>query len=403
MSTSPAVDPPATQTQGAWSRAFVAVTLLLIVVPFAARLWLIPVRGFNPDELEHLHFAWSIARGQVPYVDYFDHHTPGLHFLLATLLKDPAIDTVPDMAWQAIFRARFVMWLCAGATLLLTYWLARRCLETRAALLATLLINHTAVFLNKSFDIRPDGPATVLIVAALLLQLIAVRRMHARVGRETALLFASGLGWGAAIMLTQKALFFGPGLALYWLSMLLAARPRASRSARWAGLLAQASGAALPAVVMLSYFARHGALATFFYANVEVNARWPGLPAGPILGQIAGDDPAFVALATLGIALGVLRLRRAATFASGEALLTLALLAPLLGLIAHPAVTLHYFLLFLPLAALAAGGALSAAARLATTRDQTAATCERNYSVVMLIAATALSAQPLARLEHTFD
>jgi hypothetical protein len=40
---------------------------------------------FGNDEFEHLHFAWSVSRGQVPYRDYFDHHTPALQYALAPM------------------------------------------------------------------------------------------------------------------------------------------------------------------------------------------------------------------------------------------------------------------------------------------------------------------------------
>ena len=34
------------------------------------------VRYFNPDEFEHLHFAWCISKGMLPYRDFFEHR-PG--------------------------------------------------------------------------------------------------------------------------------------------------------------------------------------------------------------------------------------------------------------------------------------------------------------------------------------
>ena len=104
-----------------------AVTLgALIVVPFLLRLPLLERRGFGPDEFEHLHFAWSVSRGQVPYRDYFDHHTPALHFLLAPLFAFYDVETSSADAVAAVFAARRVIWLWAGAALALTFALARR-------------------------------------------------------------------------------------------------------------------------------------------------------------------------------------------------------------------------------------------------------------------------------------
>ncbi len=68
-------------------RLAAAVVALLVALPLLLRLALVERRGFNPDELEHLHFAWNVSTGKVPYRDYFDHHTPALHYALAPLLR----------------------------------------------------------------------------------------------------------------------------------------------------------------------------------------------------------------------------------------------------------------------------------------------------------------------------
>src|SRR5579872_1771273 len=41
--------------------------------------------GFNEDELQHLHAAWLVGHGLIPYRDYYDHHPPGYHLLFAPL------------------------------------------------------------------------------------------------------------------------------------------------------------------------------------------------------------------------------------------------------------------------------------------------------------------------------
>ena len=44
---------------------FAALTLALSIVRF-----------FDGDELEHVHSAWHVLNGALPYVDFFEHHHP---------------------------------------------------------------------------------------------------------------------------------------------------------------------------------------------------------------------------------------------------------------------------------------------------------------------------------------
>src|SRR5262249_17869013 len=38
------------------------------------------------DELEHVHAAWLVSKGQTPYVDFFEHHPPLFYFTLAPVV-----------------------------------------------------------------------------------------------------------------------------------------------------------------------------------------------------------------------------------------------------------------------------------------------------------------------------
>ena len=98
----------------------VVLALALAVVPFLLRFPLLRSRGFNPDELEHLHFSWCVAQGKVPYVDYFDHHTPWLHLALARIVARHDTASSEDEAVEALFAARRAMLPWAALTLVLT-------------------------------------------------------------------------------------------------------------------------------------------------------------------------------------------------------------------------------------------------------------------------------------------
>ncbi len=68
--------------------------VFLILGPFLWRLQLLMVRAFDAHELQHLHSAWLVSEGFLPDRDYFQHHTPGLHYLLGPLfwLRDVKTD-----------------------------------------------------------------------------------------------------------------------------------------------------------------------------------------------------------------------------------------------------------------------------------------------------------------------
>jgi hypothetical protein len=370
------------------------VVALLVAIPLLLRLPLVERRGFNPDELEHLHFAWSVSVGKLPYRDYFDHHTPWLHYALAPLLRRYDVATSGDEAVAALFAARRAMWPLAAAALALTFVLARAWHpDARVAWLAVLFLANTGVFLAKTFEVRPDVPATALLVGGLWLAVEAWRRL--REGRADGLRasFGSGLLLGAATLFTQKVLFLGPGLLAAVLWLLADRTAAATRGLRLRAILAQAAGFVLPVAATLAHFAAHGALRAFLFSNFEVNARWPGLGPAEFVRIFVREDAPLVALAALGLAVQA-RARSGDPRRRAEPLVALALLSPVAALAFHPAVTFHYFLLFLPQAALYAAAGLTALV------DRLA---HRAPGIVLAGACVLLSVQPLARLRATFD
>ena len=71
----------------------------------------VPGRGIDPDELEHVHAACAVSWGEVPYRDFFEHHGPGLYYLLQPILRM----TGPEL--PALWWSRLLMWAAGMATL----------------------------------------------------------------------------------------------------------------------------------------------------------------------------------------------------------------------------------------------------------------------------------------------
>jgi hypothetical protein len=380
-------------------RSLLIAVALLIGVPFALRLTLIERRGFNPDEFEHLHFAWSIADGQVPYRDYFDHHTPLLHFALAPLVRRFDVATSPDAILALVYSARRAMWLLGGATLLLTALVGSSYRGRAVGLAAALLLANAGVFLSKGIEVRPDVPAALLICAAVWCAQRGTRSLAEHPLRAVLWFLTSGLAWSTAVLLTQKVLLLAPGVGLAALWLMLDARTRLGAGRRVRAGAALAIGATLPVLVMLAYFKSQGALGAFLRCNLWLNAKWQGPQPGPFLVEIARQDPVFVVLVLAGIILGLRSLTRQTATAQGEAFVLLPLLAGIAGLRWLTYVSFQYFLLLLPLAAVAAAAALvrlceSAAAALSRARQT---------EWLLLIVLAALSVQPFMRFRASFS
>src|SRR5258708_3479753 len=124
-----------------------------IVLACALQAWEIPNRGIDPDELEHLHAAYCVSRGDVPYRDFFEHHGPALYYAALPLFKMCG----PQLS--VLWLARTAMWCCSLTALWLSGSLARRWAGDRAALLAMCLLAWTTVFHGKGIELRPDVPA----------------------------------------------------------------------------------------------------------------------------------------------------------------------------------------------------------------------------------------------------
>lgn len=87
---------------------YLAPIIILILVAFLIRIPILKIRYFDPDEFQHLHGARQIYYGDIPYRDYFDHHTPLLHFILTFLYP------VFGEEIRILFVARYIMLFFTG-------------------------------------------------------------------------------------------------------------------------------------------------------------------------------------------------------------------------------------------------------------------------------------------------
>jgi 4-amino-4-deoxy-L-arabinose transferase-like glycosyltransferase len=338
----------------------VVVALLLAAV---VRIGIVANGTIDPDESQHLHVAWLVSQGHVPYRDFWEHHLPFFHYGLA-----PLTAWLADRA-EVYFAARSVMAILAAAAVLLTWRLARR-LSAAGAIWAALVLAFLPQFAETSIETRPDVPALVGHLASLL----AIVRW--REGRGPHWLWAAGAWQGAMVALSLKGLFGLPGVVA---AVALAPPPgpggwrgRASVVARFAGGLVVVLAALVGGFAAV---AGHAATRGLYRDVVRGSLGFVDFAkTGPSFGSELG---AFLA-AALGLTL-VLRVR-------GLAILRHpvhgVLLAPVLATVAvlampsTPAVYQHAWLPLHPVVAIYAGLALATLwewARRAPSRGRIAA------------------------------
>src|SRR5262249_28450123 len=119
----PPSDPVGSGSLGRLARSgavFVALLSLAAVVPIGIALNI----TLDPDESEHLHAAWLVASGLVPFRDFWDHHAPLFFYLMAPVARWSTGDV------DVYLAARVAMALTGAASLLVVYRLGRRFSET---------------------------------------------------------------------------------------------------------------------------------------------------------------------------------------------------------------------------------------------------------------------------------
>ena len=380
------------------SRTLVLLIAALVSLPFLLRLPLLETRGFNPDELMHLHFSWCVSKGLLPYVDYFDFHMPGLHFFMSLFYGLYDVERVADDAIAFILMSRRWMWMFAAATLVAVLALGRAWRDARVGWVAMLLLSYSGFFFTKSLELRPGVPAAALLVAGVLLGVLGVRKAAGGEGGAAIRLFSSGLALGLTTLFTQKSLFVGPGFALATAWFVLDPRLGATRRARLLLSAIQTSGFLAPLLATLAYFGVRGAAWEFIEYNFILTTQYPGWGVREYLIELVRQDAAFVVLAVLGFARSAPSAFGRDAALRGEPVMMLSTLSVLLTLPLHPAMTYQHFLLVLPLVSLYAGETLVGAAQWTATRVSS----RRAVDAMLAVAALLLAVQPMSRLHAAF-
>ncbi len=238
----------------------------LIVTACALQAYEIPNRGIDPDELEHLHAAFCVWHGEVPYRDFFEHHAPGLYYLVWPVFEWHG----PNL--NVLGSARAMMFACSLAVLWLTGRLARRWGGERCRLIAMVLLAWTTVFQAKGIELRPDVPAMLLLLLSVVLL------TYASGGGSWRRFLFVGFLCGLAMLFTQKSVVPALGIgAAACLSRLLTRAPGTETFITVLARVAVPFASGIVAVwgIASLLFATAGAAGDFWYATWYQLWIWP--------------------------------------------------------------------------------------------------------------------------------
>ncbi len=331
-----------------WVRIYRIIILLFILLAFGLRVPILKVRYFDPDEFQHLHGARQIYHGDIPYRDYFEHHTPFLHFVLAKFYP------VFGEKIRILFAARALMMVFTAAILCLTFILAAMLYGVDAGLFATLFLSYIIIFLEKTIEIRPDLPEVTFWLAALVFMVRGIQRNLDSPSLRWHLF--SGLCMGMAIMSTQKALFAFGGICLSLLWMLADRRLGGSIKYRLKLASVFLGGVITPIALVCLYFLAHRGLWQFINYNFIMNSRWK-VRFSPYnyIRQLLRQNPFISVIGILGLLIATARMWRKNEAINGNFIPILPVYALIAGLFIMPVPYRQYYVLFLPLLAVYCG------------------------------------------------
>lgn len=321
------------------SYLYIAPIIILILTAFLIRIPIMKVRYFDPDEFQHLHGARQIYYGEIPYRDYFDHHTPLLHFFLALLYA------IFGEEISIIFAARFIMLLFTGLILFTTFILVRRLYDTYTAFLAILFLSYVLIFLEKTLEIRPDVLAVVFWLSSMFFM---VKGIQAK--QKPKFFILSGIFMGTAIMTTQKTIFGLPGLILALLYPLIDRRTGIEIKSNFKFLISFFTGFTFIIILFCAFFLAYNAFLDFINCNFLMNANWK-VRFSPIgyIKQIIRQNPFFPVMSLAGLFIATVNLRKKEKVENGSYIPIFCTYSAMIGLFIMPVPYRQYYQIFLPM------------------------------------------------------
>ena len=227
------------------------------LVPFIlinALLFLIWGRliGVGHDEAEHLHCAWMVSQGLVPFKDFWQHHSPLIWVVLAPFFKilKPTI---------YIFEiSRVFSFLVSSATFFIGWQIVKQVWREKARLSVYLLVLSSAAITGQFSYLRPDLFMLVFLLAGVYLSLKIP-------GNKILPSFFAG------IMFSLAASFAFKQYLLYLLPLIIIILEK--NRFKFIKLLLYGAGLIIGWLPLLFYLVNNNILGEFIYWVFEFNAK----------------------------------------------------------------------------------------------------------------------------------
>lgn len=218
---------------------FIPLILMVAIVGLlVARLYVSITRYIDPDEFAHLHWAYLLSQGSIPYKDFFINFTHVYHALFIPLFWLPQSPTV-------VILARLLHFLLYLLSLFLLYILTIQITKNRfKGLLGLVIYLVFPMTFDKSIELRPDLLMTVLILTALVF--IGQKKLW-----STYRALMIGIVAGSSVLTLAKILYAIPAFVVYFFHQV-------PKELRIKLLFLMATGLTLPIGLFVLYLALSG-------------------------------------------------------------------------------------------------------------------------------------------------
>lgn len=210
------------------------ITLLGILL---GRLSMGLMRFFDPDEFAHMHWAYLVYSGALPYRDFFFYLTPVFQWILAPVFLLPHSETT-------LLFFRLEMFLLYSLSVILVYMVAKKTTGSApAALLGTLMYAVFPMTIDKTIDVRPD---IVMIITFLIPVFVLLPTVRTTALRS----FCAGIVLGISFITLFKIVSLFPAI----LYLVLTARGKD----RWKGMFFGILGILIPIALLVVWYISAG-------------------------------------------------------------------------------------------------------------------------------------------------
>lgn len=196
----------------------IASLIYILFIRFAESI----TRSYGVDEYYHLHYAWLISQGKLPYSDFQTIYSPFFHLTLLPLFR------IFGDSFAVFIASRIVIFAFFLLGLLFTFGIGMMISSLGSAFLAVIIAAGLPMGIEKAIEIRPDNLMTMLFLGGVFCILKGLKQ-----GRKIWYI-GSGILFGLGFITMVKISFSLLGLAL---GLLLFLAKRRMKKKQFKGLV----------------------------------------------------------------------------------------------------------------------------------------------------------------------